>query len=84
MISNNNYYGIYDKTAESMAHVFQSANDNTAIRSFKILTEDKESAIAAKPEDYELRKLFIMDDLGNILDNPNSKISEGKKKENDE
>ena len=76
------YYAIYDKVAKVYSGLFGQQNDAAASRLFENEQKDKDSFISVKPEDFQLRYICTMEDeTGEIVDNTNMCVCEGKPNE---
>lgn len=70
-------YGIFDRLAKElistgMYMVFAFRTDQQAIRYFMDAILDEKSILAKHPSDYELIRLGIIDEAGNILPDANA------------
>jgi hypothetical protein len=76
------YYAIYDKIAKTYSGLFEQQNDAVASRLFEGQQKNKESYISVKPEDFSLHYICTMEDeTGEIRDNTNTTVCEGKPNE---
>lgn len=61
-------YSIFDKTAKQFGLPFFQINDETAIRMFSNLVNDKDSMLNKNPDDYTLFRLGEFDADSGIVD----------------
>jgi hypothetical protein len=76
------YYAIYDKVAKNYSGLIEFQNDAVASRLFENQQKNKDSFISIKPEDFQLHYICTMEDeTGEIVDNVNTCVCEGKPNE---
>ena len=76
------YYAIYNKVAKNYSGLIVFQNDAVASWLFENQQKNKDSFIRIKPEDFQLHYICTMEDeTGEIVDNVNTCVCEGKPNE---
>ena len=61
-------YSVQDTKTAAFGTPFFSQNDETAIRSFQMLSKDTNSVVAFAPQDFRLFRLGVFDDQSGVIE----------------
>lgn len=71
------FYGIKDKVSDTFCEIVENINDATMIRSLSMAVNQVESKtlISQRPEDFELWKLYEVDEVTGDIEQDKRKIT---------